>query len=166
MSMAFEVIVLTAPFEEVWVAFCNISSPLTFDVRENKAGWSMIYRMYLGKFEGVSDEVDRVGEDLSRKLGKTLVVRYYSTTCYHSASMYEHGKRLSSFGEDDEIWVPLDEEGRHILDAGMFKLSELDDEVEYDTLRTAIDLGLQAMGVNSTLRDLYAAVYEAYNPGI
>jgi hypothetical protein len=54
---------------------------------------------------------------------------------------------ITSFGADDELWVPLDEDGNPLVTACARRIGELDHDAgaEYETCRNAIQLGLEAL---------------------
>ena len=62
------------------------------------------------------------------------------------------------FGEDDELWVPLDENGQPDLSAAPLAVDDLLDDEEYATLKNAIDLGLEEFGVALSSREVVSLI--------
>jgi hypothetical protein len=56
---------------------------------------------------------------------------------------------VRAFGEADELFVPLDEEGEPIVFAEPLLAEELSEDLEYETIANAIQLGLGAMGAGA-----------------
>jgi hypothetical protein len=134
-----------------------VSTNLTFDLREVGQDWSVLLRIEKEK-EACAEELERVAAVLSESLGKTLLVRWNTTVGYRTATLYVNGELALSFGQDDELWVPLDEEGELIRDQGIFHVKDLDPDTEYDRLKSAADLGFDALGrgTSSELQDTIA----------
>lgn len=62
------------------------------------------------------------------------------------------GRRVA-FGEQDELWVPIDEDGRPLKLAQPLLSTELEDEEEYATIKDAIQLGLDQFGISMTSQE-------------
>jgi len=96
-----------------------------------------------------SEHIDQLAVELSMELGKALVVRYDDRVGLRWAGLYEGGEAVREFGEDDELWVPLGEDGEPVVDGLQLKYSELDPDEEYATSVNAIEAGLLAFGRGS-----------------
>lgn len=122
----------------------NPGVPLAIEVL--RSGMSVAYRTDPRETATFSAELDRVARELSRALGEALVVRYDSRVGQRSAALYENGAAGRSFGEADELYVRLDEQGYPLQDAAKLRLDQLSPDEEYETARNAIQLGLDALG--------------------
>ena len=58
------------------------------------------------------------------------------------------------FAEDDELWVPLNEEGNPVLSAHRVRKREFKDGDEYDCVYDCITAGLHSFGLSSDSRVL------------
>jgi hypothetical protein len=52
-------------------------------------------------------------------------------------------------GEQDEVWVRLDDKGKPMIDGERFSVDQLRDDEENDCIRTDIDAGLKALDGNN-----------------
>ena len=91
-----------------------------------------------------SEEFDKLGSKLSSTIGGTLVVRYDSRIGHRSSSYFEGGHLVAAFGEADEIFSPLNDDG--FVTGARFRVVELDEDEEYETVENAIELGLGKFG--------------------
>ena len=93
-------------------------------------------------------KMDGVAEHLSITFGFALLVRYDDRIGHRSSAYIVDGRLQSSYGEEDEIWVLLDDNGEPLLSGPRFHTSELDPDpdVEYETIENAIQLGLKDFG--------------------
>jgi hypothetical protein len=82
----------------------------------------------------------------SKPARRALLIRFDSRTGHRSAELFEDGERRRSFGDADELYVPLDESGEPVLTAAPLRFADLDPEQEYETIENAIQLGLKAFG--------------------
>jgi hypothetical protein len=78
---------------------------------------------------------------------------------YHAAALYVDGQLSRSFGEDDDVWVPYNDNSELVVDQGSFNLRELDPDIEYDVLKGALDFGFEALG-RGTAEELRNAIAE------
>jgi hypothetical protein len=95
-----------------------------------------------------SDQMDGLAAEYSRHLGKALLVRFDSRIGHRSAELFERGRHVRSFGETDELYVPLDERGMPIGTAKALPADQLDPTVEYETSTNAIQLGLRSLAAD------------------
>jgi hypothetical protein len=93
-----------------------------------------------------TEDLDGIAEALSKTLGTSLVVRYDDRIGHRSSKLYRDGELIRSFGEDDEVYVLLDEDGEPIPEGERFSLQDLDPDEEYETIKNAIQLGLEGLG--------------------
>ncbi len=103
-----------------------------------------------------SDEFDELGSALSSTFGRALVVRYDSRIGHRSSSYCEGGNELCRFGEEDEVYSPLDDDGA--ITGVRVSFDELDEEEEYETIENAIELGLRRLGAGRW-EDLLFLIY-------
>ena len=95
-----------------------------------------------------TDEIEILARELSHAFPCLAV--YYNNGCDVSESvLHRQGVVESTFGLDDELWSLIDESGRVIEGSPRLLPADLDPDVEYDCVTTAIDLGLQTLGVAS-----------------
>ncbi len=122
-------------------------APLELSIARLGPDAFVVYRSDARHAAAFTDRTEALAEGLSEVVGRALLVRYDSRIGHRSACVYEHGNRVRTFGEDDELFVPLDEEGEPILSADPVTRSEFEDGEEYETVRNAIEQGLDALGV-------------------
>jgi len=89
--------------------------------------------------------------EISRTLKSALAVFYDNRCDINFATAYRDGSQHRSFNEQDEIWVPLDDGGEPIVDGPQLTLSELNDDDEFDCIRSAIDCGLAHLGTDDSI---------------
>jgi hypothetical protein len=65
--------------------------------------------------------------------------------------LYVDGKLIKEFGEGDELFVPLAENGEPIKTAPRIKLADFIAGEEYETIQNAIELGLAEFGSGNWL---------------
>ncbi len=98
----------------------------------------------------ISDgEFDRLSRELSRRFSSSLYLNYDSRLGYRESQLYEKGDSRLGFGLDDELWVPLREDGELDRSAPPMKVSELQEDEEYGTIKNAIDFGFESFGGGS-----------------
>jgi hypothetical protein len=93
------------------------------------------------------DQLDELAKTLSHRAGRCLVVEYDSRTGTRSSKLFENGDHILDFGEEDEIYAPLDRHGQPKTDGLRLRLAELDPAEEYETIQNAIELGMAKLGV-------------------
>jgi hypothetical protein len=93
-----------------------------------------------------SEKMEELASQLSRFESSALLVRYDSRMGHRSSSLFVGGDQVQTFNEDDEEYVPLDDLGEPIVSARPVHISEFDPTQEYETIRNAIQLGLDALG--------------------
>ncbi len=121
--------------------------PLAFASLEE--GTAVCYRVDPRDALVFSEAMDRIVSNVSKSIGRSLLVRYDSRTGHRSATLYDRGEVEGDFGPDDELFVPLDEEGDPVRAAVPLPRAALDPDEEYETHRNAIELGISALGVGT-----------------
>ena len=107
----------------------------------------VLYRTDLRRDAAFTREIDGLAEHLSNVTGRALVLRYDSRLGHRSSRLYIDGRQIRAFGEDDELFVPLDDDGEPVLSARPVRRDEFEAGAEYETVRNAIQLGMDALGV-------------------
>lgn len=93
-----------------------------------------------------SEEWDRVAASVSESLGPVLVIRFDSRESHRSAALYQAGRLRETYTGEDELFVPLDDEGMPVTGAPPINAADLDPDEEYETAVNAIELGLRDLG--------------------
>jgi hypothetical protein len=83
---------------------------------------------------------------LSARMGRSVLFRYDSGTCYRYSARYEEGELAEEFNLDDELWVELNDEGDPDPARGVFTNREFEKGTEYETQKNAVQLGLDTIG--------------------
>ncbi len=94
-------------------------------------------------------EVERLARKLSTNFSRGLLIDYNDQVGYRSAKIYENGECVKEFDADDELWIPLSENGEPNLKASPVRSSEFLEDEEYETVKDALDLGFEAFGAGS-----------------
>ena len=111
-----------------------------------------------GWHEGTHDLVaiqgiEDLAEALSLEFGKA-VAAYYDKTCdSREATLYQNGEAIRSFGEEDELWAPTDDEGHEIPGAPRRAPKDVPEDEDYVFVWDGIDAALEAAGFRSWLTD-------------
>jgi hypothetical protein len=93
--------------------------------------------------------IERVAMEMSACVGLTIALFYDNRCSIRSGVLYNRGRRVQVFGDDDSWWVPYGEDGQLLLDGPRYRFSELRPDVEYDCILSAIDAGLEAVGARA-----------------
>ncbi|HXI13731.1 MAG TPA: hypothetical protein VNM92_13970 [Thermoanaerobaculia bacterium] len=113
---------------------------LAFDVL---TGMSVIYRVDSRDGFSFSKRSEELAARISTKASRALLVRYDSRAGFRASVAFRDGSELMRYGPDDELYVPLDNDGEPRSDVPPATLSDLDPEEEYETAVNAIELGLR-----------------------
>jgi hypothetical protein len=91
--------------------------------------------------------------EISAAHGHALLLQYDDRSGFRSAALYRDGTLARVWSEADELWVPLDEEGEPMTSSQPLRTEELvqDGDQEYETIKDAIQLGLEAFGAPAWL---------------
>lgn len=82
--------------------------------------------------------------------GKVLTVLWDDQNGVREAKFYLDGNDPLEFGEEDELYVELDDDGYPASSGKIYTLSEVEecpDEKEFETCKNAIELGCEASGL-------------------
>lgn len=115
-------------------------SQIAFDTEH-----SLIYKENAREF---SKDIFEIAVYLSTKLETVLLIRYDSRISYRSSTLYREGKKIKEFSEEDELFVPLDEDGEPLTDNQRLKQSDFLPDEEYETVMNAIQLGLESINID------------------
>ena len=100
------------------------------------------------RFEGsYAEQVRDVARLLSRECGRALFVSYDTRVAGRHAELYESGSLARAFDENDELYVPLRQDGDPDLEHAPLAVTDLSPDCEYETVKNAIQLGLEQLGV-------------------
>lgn len=146
MSERYECVLLPGSRSEVTEAFHDLHSPLPIGLGEIDRNLFAVFVIERRLFN--PPEVEKIAVRLSMRFGEALLLHYDNSCGVRVAALYEGGAMLKEFGEGDEVWVPLDEQGHPDANRGQFRWDDIkdDSEGEYDCIWDAIDAGLEAFG--------------------
>jgi hypothetical protein len=153
MSEVFEGFLCMVPEETLRPMVQSITSTLGLTI-EKLNEYTIVYRNDPRSQAIFTEEIDGVAAHVSRNVGKILVIRYDSRIGHRSARLFEDGMLQCSFGAEDEVWVPVDEEGLPFKDGPVYKETELLRGEEYETIQNAIELGIQELPQTLGWQDL------------
>ena len=148
MSAVFEGVVISGDEAELTRAFDGLNSRLPLRLARLTHEILGIYRFEYAEGRLFDlPELERIAQELSKGFGPALVVFYDDRAHAMGSALFAEGALLREFGEADEIWVRLDEEGLPDLDGPRFSGDALPEDFEDgDCIRGAIDAGLEAAG--------------------
>ena len=148
MSAVFEGIVISADADFLHRAFLTLESRLPLRLARLAPSLLGIYRYEYeaGRLFDL-EELDRLARLLSGEFGTALLVFYDDRSDAIGSALYDGNQLRREFGESDEIWVRLDEEGMLDLDGPRFPGDALPEDFEDgECIWSAIDAGLEAAG--------------------
>ncbi len=155
MSEMYEGVVIPAGAARLRGAFDELRSPLTLRLAELAPDVCGVWRVARRHENFDPEVVEAVGAALSDGLGLcTLVVFYNNQVGLREAVLFDPAvTEARVFGEEDEWWVPLDDEGEPITNGPRFRADQMealeaqDEDAEFDCVWSALDAGLDALGV-------------------
>jgi hypothetical protein len=98
-----------------------------------------------------TDEMERLADALSKEFDKAVAVHYDEMLQVYQSSLCQEGKWIRSFGEEDELWAPMDENGDEIADAPRCPGHAIPEGEDFAFVWDGIDAGLEAAGFRSWL---------------
>ncbi|MGH9459689.1 MAG: hypothetical protein ACRD1X_00600 [Vicinamibacteria bacterium] len=146
MSEIFEGILCRTSVDEVAVTLGSQESPLALGTAQLDEELAVVYRNDPRREGQFSVELEDIAATLSSSFGQALLVRYDSRIGHRSSKYYVEGEPVRELGHGDEVYVLLDEEGEPLLAGERFGIDQLDPDKEYETLKNAIEMGLDALG--------------------
>ena len=108
---------------------------------------------------------DAIARHLSGSCGNALAVLYDDRTGLRASKLFRDGKLVREFGELDEQWVRLGEDGYPDANGTVLSADELDPDDEYECIQDAISLGLADLGVASSVTSSDLKQTFCYNEG-
>src|SRR5271165_6730864 len=111
MSEVFEGIVSKVPVATVRSVVSALLTPFELTICDLPDGCSVLYRNDTRQSSRFSEEMDRLARTISESISTCLLVRYDSRIGHRSSSLYSSGRLIRNFGEADELFVPLGEDG-------------------------------------------------------
>jgi hypothetical protein len=119
------------------------------------------------------EEMNELADELSLLFDSSLVLHYDDQCGEKISVLSRQGEPVRGFGDEDEIWVPMDDDGNPNLDAPRYPGNAIPEDEECDCIRNAIDAGLEEAGFDDwlTTRGLLDAVSQQegwiwHRPGI
>jgi hypothetical protein len=97
------------------------------------------------------DDTRQLATTISSFSDSALAVFYDNRVALRAAVHYSRGKLVREYDAQDELWVPLDEDGQPLLGGPPLLVGDLSPEEEYETVRNAIDVALSAVGLYPSL---------------
>ncbi len=149
MSEVFEGVVIPLRVGEPSTTIEGIVSDLPLTTMRVTPDAVVLFRTDPRVAAAFSPGIDELAAEASMAVGHALAVRYDSRIGHRSAVLFRDGQSVRRFGEDDELFVPLDDDGEPIRTASPLGLGELDSNLEYETISNAIQQGLDALGVGA-----------------
>jgi hypothetical protein len=149
MSTVFEGILCIVAFEDAISISSQISSSLKLKVEKINNYLSAIFRDENRKSLIFSPEIEYIASKISVAFSQALVVRYDDRVGYRATILFQNGVPSKSFDLADEIWVITDERGEPIVNGEKLTTDQIKDDEEYETIENAIQLGLNAFGINN-----------------
>jgi hypothetical protein len=149
MSEILEAVACKAGPEDATVFLERERPDLSLALAELSNRGIMLYRHDSRAHARFDPYMDHLAKALSSSFQRSLVIRYDSRESFRASALYTNGALHKQYGREDEIFVPLDEEGEPVVDGPTHRYSELDPSGEYETSTNAIELGLQKLGVGS-----------------
>jgi hypothetical protein len=147
MSEVYNCLVIPQPLHTVAAVYHETAySDVPYEFERVNADVTLMYHQAPRDDYRFAEEMDEIAVGLSTRLGAVLVFEYDSRVGHRASRVYKDGELTATFGEADELWVPLDEQGYPILTADRLHTGELLNDVEYETVENAINLGLKTVG--------------------
>jgi hypothetical protein len=148
MSERFEAVIMKAASVTAHESFGALSSPLHLRLIRLSEDLYGIHRVTTRR-DFPEALIDEVAAQVSKSCSAALAIFYDNQVGMRYCHLFRAGVLNASFGEQDEVWVRLDDEGEPIMDGERFSVDQLRDDEEYDCIRTGIDAGLEALVVDN-----------------
>src|SRR5262245_21055913 len=136
MSELFEAVITKVTSVIAHETFSALSSPLHLRLIRLSDDLCAIYRVATRSDLFVEASMDKVAAQVSKSCGAALAIFYDNRGGVNCSHLFRAGVLNASFGERDEVWVRLDDEGEPIMDGQRFSVDQLSDDEEYDCIRT------------------------------
>jgi hypothetical protein len=146
MSVVFEGIIVHCDAEAATHIRQMITPIPRFGVGSLETDVTIVYRNDPRDEAHIDAGVEQLAASLSREVGIAVVVWFDSRVGYRASLVFVQGQETASYGEDDERYVLLDDDGQPPVGAEQCSLAQLDSAQEYETITSAIELGLAHLG--------------------
>jgi hypothetical protein len=146
MSYVYETVVLKGDEPAVRQAFDRLRSPLSLRLFRLADHGFAVYCWQDAARGFAAEEVNRLAAELSSTFGTALAVHYDDGCGIKVARLFRDGASVREFGEADEVWTPMDDQGDPRPDGPRYAGDAVPPDVECDCIRQAIDAGLEAAG--------------------
>jgi hypothetical protein len=100
---------------------------------------------------GATAEIEELANALSLDFEKAVAVHFDEMLQVRDATLYHRGEMIRCFGEEAELWAPMDANGDALPDALRCPATAVPDGEEYAFVWDGIDAGLEAAGFRSWL---------------
>ncbi len=147
MSEMFEGIVFQSTEQTAKEAFASLPSTLALRLVPLGANIHGIYRSASRHDVFQTELLCQYARSLSEHTEAALAIFYDDRCALRTSVLFRPPAEHFQYGENDEWWVELDHEGNPELDGKKYRVSEFVPEAEYETVFTAIDAGIEAMGI-------------------
>ena len=147
MSEVFEGVMCPGERGALLPLILRAAGPLSLGIEELAQGICVAYREDARAQAAFAPAMETLAAELARHLQWVLLVRYDSRIGHRSSAVFKE-RTQSTFGDADELYVALDESGMPVLSAQPLHVDELRSDEEYETVKNAIQLGLDAVAVN------------------
>jgi hypothetical protein len=160
MSEIYEAIIFRSTDAAALTAFRGLAAPFPLRLVRLADCSFGLYRI-AGRSVPVDFETMKsLASKLSESISAALAVFYDNRCGLRAAASFRAGALSASFGEHDELWVPLDEDGEPRHDVPPVPATSLDPNEEYDCMQDAIEVGLATLQLpaqltRATLRDAF-----------
>ncbi len=156
----YEGIVFRSPDAAAVDAFRGLSAPFRLRLVRLADGAFGVYRVAARSDRFDVETLTSLAATLSESTSAALAVFYDNNSGVRAATVFRGGTCSAEFGEDDEWWAPLDDDGEPRRDVPPVSATDLDAAEEYECVRDAIEVGLAALEVpivvtRDTLKDAF-----------
>jgi hypothetical protein len=125
-------------------------APLSFEVYRVVERGFVVFGWQEGP-GNTAEDVEDLAKELSVEFGKAVAVHFHDMLQVRETTLYQGGESIRSFGEQDELWAPMDDNGEELPDAPRCPGYAVPDGAEYTFVWDGIDAGLEAAGFRSWL---------------
>jgi hypothetical protein len=152
MSVVYEAIVLSGDESAIGPAFDALKTTLSLRLlRLTTHGFAIARCRHDSSRAFAAEQVHRLAAELSVPFHTTVAVHYDDRCALKIAVLFEGGNLVQEFGEQNEIWVPIDDHGDPVLNGLRYPGNRKPPNQECDCIYQAIDAGLDAAGFSRWL---------------
>lgn len=149
MSEMFEGAICRCPAATARAHAAAMVNPISIEAFELPDNLLVVCQSSPRRSSAFADDMDCFTCEISKSITKALLIRYDSRVGHRSSRLYVEGHLKREFGQNDELFVPLDEKGEPITTGPHIKFNEMVANEEYETIKNAIELGLSEFGSGS-----------------